>query len=380
MSEWTSLLAVFWVLWLLDGARWEHRRAFTFLVGASGRLVRAGFSRARLPSTWPGQWWVTADDLPLAVSPFGLCNRSVGAVGRPSERGWVAQGWRWEEVREVGRAGGWIFINGVRFCPDSGHVTAPQILAWAQLTPEAREARIRLQMSRWFQIGELRRRARVLAGRTQIPALLNAIALCGGLVITIYVVGGGAAYVPTGASERWAKALPAILGLLLVVHLAAIGSAWRAVQQLSPVRPEKRRATLLSALLLPPQAWRLRGLVGDGYFPVQHPLAFFLAFGGASARGLAGFNVLADLRWPIEVASDSPVARKVTDWFRAALAEKVSALLAAQGVGVEELFAAPCPDSPASCLFCPRCRDQFVARVSACPHGVPLAVLSADRK
>ena len=85
--------------------------------------------------------------------------------------------------------------------------------------------------------------------------------------------------------------------------------------------------------------------------------------------------MLADLRWPIDAAGDPPLAREVAAWFRAALEGKVTALLAAAGSAPEMMLIAPSPDGAASCRYCPRCRDQFVAGPTVCPHGVALRPL-----
>lgn len=272
----------------------------------------------------------------------------------------------------MGVADGWIFVNGARFSPNTGHVVAPEILTLARLAPPLREARIRLLVSRWFRPIHLRRRARVLAGRTRIAAALNAATLTGFVVLSVYVVGDFASRNTPEWSARIAGALPWILGVLFVFHVAPVIVVWRALRRLKPVRLEKRSANLFSALMLPPQALRLRSLAGEGYFPAQHPLAGFLAFGEAAARARWGFNVIADLRWPIDAAGDSPLAREIAGWFRGTLEAKVVTLLASEGVALETLLRPPPRDAAASCRYCPRCCDQFVAGTEVCPHGVKL--------
>lgn len=378
MSEWVSVLAVFWVLWALDGVRVPRRRVFSFVIGGTGRIARAGYARVSLPGLWPGRWRMTADDVPVSLSPAGICNRPVGAAGRPGEGPAKAHVWRWEEIREVGVADGWLYVNGARFSPNTGHVVAPELLVLARLAPPVREARIRSLVNRWFRPVHLRRRARVLEGRTRIAAALNAVTLTGFVVLSIYVVGDVASRIAPEWSGRVAAALPWILGVLFVLHVVPVIVVWRALRRLKPVRLEKRSANLFSALLLPPQALRLRSLAGEGYFPAQHPLAGFLAFGEAAARVRWGFNVIADLRWPIDAAGDSPLAQEIAGWFRGILEAKVVTLLAAEGVALETLLSPPPRDAAASCRYCPRCRDQFVAGPEVCPHGVKLRPLEGS--
>lgn len=380
MSEWVSVLAVFWVLWALDGWRLGPRRIFT-LVGR-GRRARASIRHQRLslPGALPTDWRMTAADVPLAFSPAGVCNRPAGVAGRPVDHEPIGRAWRWEEVREVGVAGGWLFVNGVRFCADTGHVPARELLALAQLPRAAREARLRVLLARWFRPAHVRRRARVLAGRTSTAAMLNGFTLIVMLGLTIYVAGDLATRLPTRWSEALVTALPWVLLSVLMSHVTAVTLVWRAVRRLKPVVAQKRGANLFSALMLPPQALRLRAIAGEGFFPAQHPLAAVLAFGGAGARREWAFNVVADLRWPIENANDPPFAREVAGWFRTALAQEIEPRLQREGIAVADLLTAPAPDAPASCDYCPRCQAQFVAGRQTCPNGIGLVPLLREKR
>ena len=407
MSEWVSVLAVFWALWAMDGGRLGPRRIFT-LVGCIGwqrrsallqptlensakgsaraeapciSAVRArvSYSRLSLPGWGPGSWRMTVEDVPLSLSPVGVCNRPAGATGRPAEQPLAMRVWRWDEVKQVGIAGGWIFVNGARFFPDTGHVTARELLALAQMDAPARENRIRGLLSRWLRPAHLRRRVRVLRGRTRASTALNVVTAAGFAILTIYIVGDLAARIPARWSAALGDAAPVVLLGLFTLHVMAVVLAWRAVRHLKAVRAEKRGANLFSAMLLPPQALRLRALAGEGFFPPQHPLAAVLAFGSARAQRERAFNVLADLRWPLPESEDTPLAREVAVWFRAAMEKKIVLLLGEAGIATEELLATPAPDTPASCAYCPRCRDQFVVGLAVCPHGVQLQPLRVRR-
>lgn len=377
MSEWVSVFGVFWVLWALDGVRLGPRRIFTW-VGSGWRRGRArvGFSRVSLPGVWPASWRVTGADVPLAWSPLGVSNRPFGGAGRPAEPGGGIKSWRWDEVREVGLARGWIYVNGARFCPDTGHVRASELLELARMKPEQREAQLRRVMRRWFRPTHVARRARVLRGRTGLAAKLNTTALLAWVALTIYVAGDLASKLPSDWSERLVQLLPIALVGLLALHVAAVVAAGRAVRRLKAVRPEKRGSTLFSALLLPPQAMRLRTLAGDGFFPPQHPLAMALALSDGRARDELVFHVLTDLRWPIGATDETPAGREIAEWHRGALERQITATLAAAAFDAQRLLAAPLPDAPASGSYCPRCGAQFVAADGLCPNGVPLRSLN----
>lgn len=377
MSEWSSVLATYWVLWALDGARFAPRQLFTLIGGGRVRWwKRMHHARLSLPGVRPGSWRVTTSDVPLSLSPLGVCNRPVGAAGRPAESPLHEQAWRWDEVREVGVARGWLFINGVRFCPDTRHVTAPELLQLTRASPEARAEMIAVLMRRWLRPAHLRRRARVLERRTALPARLNAIALSVMVALTIYIVGDIAAQLPARWSERLVNWLPWILLGVFMLHVGAVVTAWLAVRRLKSVGVEKRGAALFSALLLPPQALRLRALAGDGFFPPQHPLALVLAFGSRREQEHWAFNVVGDLSWPIGDAAAASPAREIVEWFRRAWEKQVGLSLAAAKLAPEVLLAAPAPDSPASCRYCPRCRAQFAVAHEVCPNGVPLRKLA----
>ena len=136
-----------------------------------------------------------------------------------------------------------------------------------------------------------------------------------------------------------------------------------------------RKANLLSALLLPPQALRLRALVGEGYFPAQHPLAVALAMAARPRQGQLAFAVLADLRWPRAVGEASALEGEILAGFRRRLEPRIEAMLAAAGWSAADLLRPPAPDQPSSCAYCPRCGDQFVAGPRLCPQGIPLQPL-----
>jgi hypothetical protein len=374
MSEWVSVLAVFWLLWAVDGVRFGPRRIFTFV----GRRARITYSRLSFPGLWPGSWRMTTADVPLSFSPAGVCNRPAGSTGRPTETIPEVQAWRWDEVREVGVARGWIFVNGRRLWADTGHVKAPELLKLARMPAAEREQALRALISRWLRPEQLRRRAKVLRGRTASMAFLNTVSFVGFAWLTIYVAGNLAAKVPAGWDERLTNAVPHFLLTLFALHLMAVVLAWRAVRRLKAVgaSSQKRGSALFSALLLPAQAMRLRSLAGDGYFPPQHPLAAAIAFGTRRGVGEGAFNTLADLRWPLKEEAELPLAEEIVSWFGKALESQLLPLMRSAGISPETMLAVPKPDGKQSCSYCPRCGAQFVAGRTLCPNGVTLRPLA----
>ncbi len=364
------MLLVFWALWLVDGIKLPPVARFG--VTGRGRRARFVFGRLLMPGWSPAAWRVVATDIPFALSPAGISNRPVGAAGRPTEIPSRATAWAWADVRETALKDGWIFINGARFCRDTGHLRASQILGLARMEETVRAERIGWWLQRWLRPAHLRRRARVLAGRTTIPVQLNILFLIMAGIITGYLLADGASYLSPTQAEAVAHRLPLIAGWLALLHGIALVATWRATRRLKVPGEDKRSIALFSAALLPPQALRLRALAGEGWFPAQHPLALALAFAPRSELTTFAFQTLSDLRWPVGDAEDSPLAKAIAAWHRNELAQCLAPLLAAAGIQEAELFRAPRADGPASCRYCPRCHSQFTSETARCAHGVEL--------
>src|SRR5438105_14212169 len=104
MSEWNTVLAVYWALWAVEGARFAPRRIFHVTSGWRPRRGNFHFARAIWLGVSPGRWRMITEDVPLSLSPIGISNRPAGVAGRPADSPRAAAAWRWEEVREVGVA------------------------------------------------------------------------------------------------------------------------------------------------------------------------------------------------------------------------------------------------------------------------------------
>jgi hypothetical protein len=370
MTEWASALLVFWVLWLVDGLKLPPSDRFGVI--GRGRRARLWYARLLFPGWNPAAWRTVVADIPFTLSPAGICNRPAGSAGRPVEAPARAAAWAWADVRETGVKGGWILINGARFCRDTGHLGARQILGLARLEETARTTRITWWVHRWVRPAHLRRRARVLAGRTITSVWCNTLFLGLAAAITIYLATNAASRIPLAWSDALARTLPLLVGYLLLLHVIAMVATSRAVRRLKVAGEDKRTVALFSAALLPPQALRLRGLAGEGWFPAQHPLAHALAFARKPELAALAFQTLGDLRWPLGEERDPPLAREIVRWHRAALTEKFGPLLASAGIAEAELFYAPGADGPDSRSYCPRCGSQFATEAARCPHGVGL--------
>ncbi|MDO8541940.1 MAG: hypothetical protein Q7S40_16000 [Opitutaceae bacterium] len=375
MSEWTSVIAVYWVLWAVDGLKRARVRTFSFVGNDSARARRLIYDRWMLPAALPTSWRLNTTDVPLALSPAGVSNQPIASTGRPPEVPARIQAWRWAELREAGVARGWLYLNGQPFCPDTGHVTAAQLLALARLAEPERERQIQNLIRGWLRPVHLRRRARVLVGRTAGVVSCNLAAFLLTLVISVYVLADIATKLGEERAAVIAGRLPIVVGVVFALHVAAIIIAGRARKRLRRVPPSSRAPGLLSPAMMPPQALRLRALLGENYFPASHPLAVALALGDRSMREQCAFNTIGDLRWPLPARADSALAQEIAAWFAAALQARLTPLLEAAQLSAGKLLQPPAPDSPASRSYCPRCRSQFVTPSGRCPHGIELAPL-----
>lgn len=379
MSEWGSVVAGFWFFWLLDGAQFRLDGLWMFRAALARQRARGSFGPWQMPSFSPWGWSASERDVPFALSPAGIAARPVGAAGRPADVAPVVAAIRWEDVQHVESRKGWLLINGGRFCRDTGHLTPEGLQALAGSPSEQRAEHIEAHLRRWLRPARVRRRVRVLVGRSSFLATCNALAWGICLGVTLYLVGNLAAWLPVRWADEVTRSLPLWLGYALVLHVVAVVTAARLRRRYAPAARYHAETPLAVAALFPPQAFRLRNLVVAKSLPAQHPLSLALALGDRRTVAEVAFNVLSDLQWPVDERRDSPLAREITAWHRVRLAPLVEALVRQYQVPVEELFAPPVPDGAASCAYCPRCRAQFVTPEGVCPHGVALLRLERDR-
>ncbi len=382
MSDPALLVAVFWVLFLLDGVEVSRRARWSLLSLWGGRRARPAWRRWHVLSPWPGGWRAMADDLPFSLAPAGLCNWPAGAAGRPANEPAALQAWRWEDIADVREQDGQLIINGKKFCTATGHLRADELRALAAacgpLAAGARAALLRAQLSGWLRPAHLRRRTTVLRARTSALVTANVVALAGLAALSAWLLGWlSADSLGPAAAALVAQLLPEGLASLVLLHVGGLGLAWWERRRLRRLArgggPQKN--PLPAALCFPPAALRLRALLGADWFPPSHPGAVALAVARPAARDEVVFNVLADLRWPLTPAGGGPLVGEVLAWYRSELGGELEHLLRREKIDVAALFTPPVPDGAASRAYCPRCRAQFVTEGGSCPQGVPLRPL-----
>jgi hypothetical protein len=381
-SEWWSILAVFWGLYLADGLRGGRRdRLFFHDWRGWGRAARARVSQ----SSWfftpplPGAWMLTTEDLPASLAPEGLTNWPCAAASRPPVLPEHVEAWGWEDVRRVDDRLGWIYVNERRFTPSTPGLDAASLGNLArELSPlsiEARAARLRLWHSRRFASHRFARRLKSALLRSRGLARLNTTQTTLLAIVSAYLLLDGPARVQPALRDALAGALPLFLSLCAGLHLLALGWFYCLHRRFHPRAGQERASLIFTALLVPPQALRMRMHLVAKLGAGLHPLSVALACAGpATARSLATAT-LRDLRWPRLPADIPPRVEMLVRSASVVLEPFIHAALNRHGAEFSStvLLAAPVRRSPEACAYCPRCGDEFTRPDSVCPHGVPLS-------
>jgi hypothetical protein len=381
MTEWWLIIAFFWAWFFADCVKVSRRIRFALSRPWAFRQARLHQGHALPSPPLPTAWQAITEDCPYSFSPDGVCNVCVGTAIRATEEAAPVMAWRWEDIAEVVQKRGRLLINGRDFCAVTIFSEAHTLRTLADhcrpLTREARATVLRTALAARFRPDNLRRRVKIFLARTRDTAFLGLFNFCLALAATVYLLINGPALVGDVWAARIASALPLLGGYFAVIHVATIVFAWKAHRRLLPKKSEERARLILNAFMLPPHALRLRAQMAVSWFPRQHVLTWLAAFGRPHDLKRLSQGALADLRWPTtppHTASDSP-AHAVTSWMRAELLPHFERLIAQAGLNIDALLHAPEPDGPASCLYCPRCLDQFTRPDARCPRGVKLLAL-----
>jgi hypothetical protein len=382
-SEWWSILAVFWGLYLADGLRGGRRDRLFFYAWFADRA-----SRLRVAQT---QWFfipplpdacaLIAEDIPASLAPEGVTNWPSVSASRPPPLPRHVAVFRWEDIRRVEDRTGWIYLNEVRFAPVTPALTAKSLESLvrelAPLSPAARAARLTSWHTGRFSTARLHRRFQSVLQRSRGLAFVNTVQLLFVATLSAYALLDGPSQVPPALRDALAGALPTFLVGYAGLHVFALVLFYRLHRRFFPAAGQERASALFTALLVPPQALRLRLHLTAKLAGGLHPLAVALACRRSDITRRLAADTLRDLHWPLRpvnlpadvvalVASSSKLLEPVV---HAALARQSKPL------STEELLAPPAGESPAACAYCPRCGDQFTRPGSRCAHGVALLPL-----
>ena len=394
MSDWWSVIAIFWIAYLLDGLR-RTPRAHTIVRRAAPWPAVLRHTSLHLLPPAPWTWRFRTSDPTFALSPEGLCNQPVGSAARPAEPAQFTAVWRWEQIETVVEKRGWLVVNGRLFGPASAAWPAADLRALAaELKPlphAARQARLRRWLSLRLRPAHWRRRMAVVRRRTGDAALLNTAALLAGAAATAIAC-------LTPATEEYEEAprilalLPPLLWFTLGCYALGLASALYAVRRLRRWLQPGTTKAVLSAACFPPHGLRWRRLLSDSVAPAPHPLLLVLAAPGKTLRSAIAFDALADTRWPLPLPEDAPAtgrsealpaaataalttATAIRTWQAAEFERRFRSWFTPAGIDAAALLAAPVRDNSGACAYCPRCRSQFTRAHGRCPHGIALLPL-----
>jgi hypothetical protein len=379
VSEWWSVVAAFWALYLADGVI-GGRRERLFLHAWRGRARLAQASWFVAP---PAPWGYAAvlDDLPASLAAEGLTNWPSASTSRPPPLPDELRAVKWEDAGEVKSRGGWLRLGGRIFAPADGAWDAAGLRRLAAelsgLGPEARRERIAAWHGRRFAVGRARRRFRVALGRTRWLAVVNTLQTAGWAVFSAGLLAGW--FTPAWpVAEPGAWAWWGLGAWLLFSHAAVVYEAWRLHRRLYPKQDDARLNLLLGTVLLPPQALRLRAALMRPLGAGLAPLAAVLAAGAPDAARAAAAATWRDVWHPARPAGLPALVARLADEaavlarpaVERALAEAEAGGLA--GVRSEELAAGPEGAGRGACAYCPRCGDGFARADGVCAQGVAL--------
>ena len=409
MSEWWSVLAVFWALYLADGVSGGRReRLFlsSWCGGFSWRLSwrkkRGGGPATLTQAGWhfapplPWAYTLPLDDLPASFAPEGLTNWPSVATARPA---WLPDGAataKWESLGAVGLNGPWLTLNGRRFAPATATLNAAELKELAtRLAPldiESRAGEIFAWQARRFSVPRARRRLTAALARTRTLAWLNTLQVAGWAVLSAGLLSGrfnpAASFEPVRPGHgEMALQIPwwVLVAALVLTHGLAVGLAWRIHRRLYPKLRDERGSLIFSACLLPAQALRFRAALLRPLMRGMAPLAVVLAAGSPGTARAAAAATWRDLHYPIRPPGLPPDVAAIAD-AAALLAKPVLARALAEakaagliGLDPQELLAAPTGLGPEVCAYCPRCGDGFVRADGVCPQGMALLKLPGGR-
>jgi len=394
MSDWWSVIAIFWIAYLFDGLRRTPRARTLVRRAAPWPAILRHASLHLLPPA-PWAWRFRADDPPFALSPEGLCNQPVGTAARPAEPAQFTAVWRWEQIETVVEKRGWLVVNGRLFGPAATAWPAADLRQLAAklkpLAPAAREACLRRWLGQRLRPAHWCRRLAVVRRRTGDVAILNTATLLACAATTAI-----ACFTP--ATEEYEEAprilalLPPLLWFALAGYVAGIASALFAARRLRRWLQPGTTKAILSAACFPPHGLRWRRLLTDSVVPAPHPLLVALASPGKTLRADCAFNALADSRWPLPLPEHDPAivrteplpdaataalanASAIRVWQAADSERRFRTWFAAAGLDADALLAPPARDNSGACAYCPRCRSQFTRADGRCPRGIPLQPL-----
>lgn len=361
---------------LRDGGWW-----FVSLVGEPARVLRAGlFSAAGqsgfVPlSPWPTGWSVRAEPWPFAVSPEGLVDQDVTALGPFGRSTRPPRVLPFSAVESLTTDGDRIEIDGSVLIVADTSFLAETLRRIASAPPTDRPRLIAEAIAVGTDLDAARARWGFARRSSRWPR-----ATATATFLLLFVLGPAYhALRGFGASEPVPLTV-FVVGLALAWIATVFGLA-RAHRALYPDEVKARRKFILMSSASPLAAMRGPDLLLRPSLARFHPLAVAGTVAGASTVRSLARDVILDLRHPLAAPEVSDEAITIERWFRAELTRSIEHLMSRLGLEPGELVSAPEPDDDQCRSYCPRCRQQFVHESGACPQceGIALQAFSSSR-
>ncbi|MFT3783297.1 MAG: hypothetical protein QM790_14905 [Nibricoccus sp.] len=303
----------------------------------------------------------------------------IGSAGRPALFPVRVCCWRWEEIQQLSAKSGFIYINAQPFCQITPFSTLERVHelidGCKNRSVEARTVWLAGKLEEWFMVARLKRQRDLLVGKSRHLATVAGCGFVLALLVSCYLAVGVEWSLNAQLAAWGGRLLPMLGCYLLGLHLCIVGFGWWTHRALLSKRGEARFSLVLNALLLPPQAYRLRARIGAEYLCPAHPLAWMAATASRNTFALYAQQAVTDLKWPRAISQHgnaSELEMAIGSWMSSQVAAQADRLLRLRGVVEAELLKPPQRDGADSCAYCPRCGTQFTKAEGRCPFGVKL--------
>ncbi|HEY3103086.1 MAG TPA: hypothetical protein VGJ69_05810 [Pyrinomonadaceae bacterium] len=377
MTDGELLLLALSVIYLADCLFWVRNQSVAFVAPWCGRwrVVLADFwigndrgSFAFVNPLPPLGRLFLSHLLPVSISPVGICPFNVQALFRLGRKPSTDPAITFGEIREVGADGNWLLINGERFSNCASKAQAKEI---SQLVNDLRTTSV--DERRDVLMAHLRENFDVRAAEAvfvRAEALVKPIrSLCCALFLFLFVV--------SPAMVMWFGLLGMLLpmaGLAILLTLQVSLMTYFAHKALYPDALSARVENLLKMMLCPPAAIRSADLITRNALSRYSPIVLADVFKGESSRAFAQKYIL-DLQHPLAYSAPDATSTEIIEWAaKTQLKLCLEYLKHSDSLRAEDFLAAPQRRDDAV-SYCPRCGEQFSAKVGACPDcpGVELA-------
>jgi hypothetical protein len=232
-------------------------------------------------------------------------------------------------------------------------------------------------------VAHTRRKFQAILAHSRPLASVNIVQFVFCVLSTIYLTTGFASYLPDMACDFFGKNIKGILFSYVLAHIWSVSEFFRLHCHFYKRKSTDRMYVLATALLLPPQALRLRNRLIENMVQTQHPLAIALAVGKANESADMAKATLRDIYWPLLPCWLPSLTRMITIEASQLINPIIKKCLEIRAMtdarfSADKLLAQPkvAEKDFGVCAYCPRCGDTFTRMDGSCANGTPLLPLS----